>query len=62
MFSNVTVRQENGKSFVVDAPKASRDAKYVASATIGGRPLAGTAIPHASLLAGETLHLEMTAE
>ena len=29
---------------------------------IGGRPLAGTAIPHASLLAGETLRLEMTAE
>jgi putative alpha-1,2-mannosidase len=52
----------NGKDFVVDAPKSSRDAKYVASATIGGRPLAGTAIPHASVVSGETLRLEMTAE
>ena len=62
VFSKVTIHQENGKSFVVDAPKSSRDAKYVASATIGGSPLVGTAIPHAAVVSGETLRLEMTAE
>jgi putative alpha-1,2-mannosidase len=62
VFSKVTIHQENGKSFVVDAPKASRDAKYVASAMIGGSPLVGTVIPHAAVVSGETLRLEMTAE
>ena len=60
VFTKVTIHQENGKSFVVDAPASSRDAKYVSSASLGGKPLVGTAIPHAALLAGETLRLEMT--
>lgn len=48
-----------------DAPHStpySYDVKYVAAATIGGRPLAGTAIAHSSVTSGETLRLEMTAE
>jgi len=62
VFTRVTIRLSNGKSFVVDAPKSSRDAKYVASATLGGKPLQGTAIPHSAIVGGETLSLEMTAD
>ena len=54
VFSKVTIHQENGKSFVVDAPKSSRDAKYVASATISGRPLAGTARRQAARRHGDS--------
>ena len=62
VFTRVTMHLPNGKDFVVDAPKSSRDAKYVASATLGGKPLAGTAIPHSAVVSGETLSLDMTAE
>ena len=62
VFTKVTIRRPGGKSFVVDAPAASRDAKYVARAEIDGRPLAGTAIPHAAVAGGSTLRLEMTAD
>ena len=62
VFTKVTIHQSNGRDFVVSAPKSSADAKYVAAARLNGKPLAGTAIPHASVVAGETLSLEMTAE
>ena len=60
VFTRVTMHLPNGKDFVVDASKSSRDAKYVASASLGGKPLVGTAIPHSSVVAGETLSLEMS--
>ncbi len=60
VFTRVTIHQDNGRDFVIDAPKAGRDAKYVERARLGGRDLAGTAIPHASVLAGETLSVDMT--
>lgn len=62
VFTRVTIRQSNGRNFVIEAPAASRDAKYVARATLAGRPLVGTAIPHAAIVSGETLRLDMTAE
>ena len=60
VFTRVTMHFPNGRDFVVDAPDSSRDAKYVASASLGGKPLPGTAIPHSSVIAGETLCLDMT--
>ena len=60
VFTRVTMHLPNGRDFVVDAPDSSRDAKYVASASLGGKPLPGTAIPHSSVIAGETLCLDMT--
>ena len=62
VFTKVTLHLPNGKDFVIDAPASTRDAKYVAKAELGGKPLAGTAIPHSAVVAGETLRLEMTAE
>ena len=62
VFTRVTLRQSNGRNFVVEAPNSSRDAKYVASATLAGKPLQGTAIPHSAVVGGETLRLEMTAD
>ena len=60
VFTRVTMHLPNGRDFVVDAPNSSRDSKYVASASLGGKPLPGTAIPHSSVIAGETLCLGMT--
>ena len=60
VFTRVTMHLPNGRDFIVDAPKSSRDVKYVASATLGGKPLDGTSIPHSFLVAGEKLSLDMT--
>ena len=60
VFTRAVIHLPGGRDFVVDAPAASRDAKYVASASLGGKPLEGTAIPHSAVVAGEILRLEMT--
>ena len=62
VFTKVKLHLPNGKDFVIDAPASTRDAKYVAKAELGGKPLVGTAIPHRAVVGGETLRLEMTAE
>jgi len=59
VFTKVTIHQYNGRDFVLAAPKASKDAKYWEQATLNGKPLTGTVLPHVSLLAGATLALEM---
>ena len=60
VFTRAVIHLPGDRDFVVDAPAASRDAKYVASASLGGKPLEGTAIPHSAVVAGEILRLEMT--
>ncbi len=60
VFRRVVIHQENGKDFIVSAPKASADAKYWTRGTIGGEPLDGTVLKHEDVLAGKTLALEMT--
>ena len=39
VFSKVTIRLENGKQFVLNAPKASGANRYIQSATMNGKPL-----------------------
>lgn len=60
VFTKVTMHLSNGKDFTIEAPASTRDAKYVASATLGGKPLEGTAIPHSAVAGGKTLRLEMS--
>ena len=62
VFSKVTIDLPNGKTFVIDAPAASRTVKYWHAATLGGCPLKGTVLPHAAVVAGETLSLDMTSD
>ena len=62
VFTRATIRLENGRRFVLSAPKATRDAKYVAVWRVNGRPQAGTALRHADILAGATVEFDMTEE
>ena len=61
VFSKVSVSLQNGKTFVLSAPQATADAKYVRSIAVDGRkadvcrPLA-----HADVLRGITVELDMS--
>ena len=61
LFRRATVRLANGKSFTVDAPNASRDAKYVQSARLNGKPLDRPWFTHDDLANGGRLELTMGA-
>ena len=59
VFTKVTMHLDGGVDFVLSAPAATADAKYWEKATLGGKPLVGTVLPHAAILSGQTLKLEM---
>lgn len=63
MFPKVTINLNEmygrGKSFVIEAPNASRANKYVQSATLNGKPLKSFWFPASELLKGGKLVLEM---
>ena len=63
MFPKVTINLNElygrGKSFIIEAPNASRANKYVQSATLNGKPLESFWFPAAELLKGGKLVLEM---
>jgi putative alpha-1,2-mannosidase len=51
-----------GKTFEIIARGASRDNKYIRSATLNGQPLEGPFLSHEALMAGGRLVLEMGSE
>jgi predicted alpha-1,2-mannosidase len=59
VFRRVTIRLENGRTFVVSAPAADRARKYVRSASLDGRPWDRTWITHDAVAGGGTLAFEM---
>ncbi|MCX6550854.1 MAG: glycoside hydrolase family 92 protein, partial [Acidobacteria bacterium] len=59
VFSKIVIRLENGKQFVVSAPKASRANKYIQSATLNGKPLNEPWFSHDVLTSGGTITLEL---
>jgi len=59
VFSKVVIRLENGKQFVLSAPKASRANKYIQSATLNGKPLNEPWFSHDVLTNGGTVTLEL---
>ena len=59
VFSKVTIRLENGKQFVLNAPKASGANKYIQSATLNGKPLNEPWFSHDMLASGGTVTLEL---
>lgn len=60
VFDRVTIRLHNGKTITVDCHNNSVDNKYVASARLNGQTMDKLWIPHATLVEGATIELEMT--
>ena len=60
VFERAKIRLPNGGAFEIRATGASATAKYWVRATIGGKPISGTAINHSDLVAGKTLEFTMS--
>jgi len=52
LFSKATIRLENGRTFVISAPGASRENQYIQSMTLNGRSHGATFLPHAEIMKG----------
>ncbi|MFE5482586.1 GH92 family glycosyl hydrolase [Streptomyces sp. NPDC056527] len=59
LFSKVTVRMDNGRTLVVEAPRNSAKNLYVQGVKVDGRQWNSTALPHDLLAKGGTLKFEM---
>ena len=60
LMEKATFNLENGKEFTVIAEGVSKENKYIASATLNGKPLHQSFITHQSIIEGGTLHFKMT--
>ena len=61
VFTRVVIHQENGRDFVLEAPEASEDAKYVRAIAVDGRETdALTPLRHAELVAGAKVRMTMS--
>ena len=62
VFKKTTIHLSNGRDFVISAPAASRDAKYIESISLDGKPTAGATVPlrHTDLLGGAKIAIEMS--
>ncbi len=59
LFSQVTLRLDNGKRFTLSAPKASASNKYIQSVKVNGKPWDKTWINHDVIVKGGTVTLEL---
>ena len=59
VFRKATIHLKNGRDFVILAPDASRDDKYVQSISLNGQPLNQVWFRHADIANGGTLELQM---
>jgi predicted alpha-1,2-mannosidase len=62
LFKKATIKLENGKSFVIEAPNNSGENKYVHHATLGGKIHSLNYITHKDVMKGGTLKLDMRSE
>ena len=62
VFRKVTIHLENGKDFVLEAPAASEDAKYIRGIRVNGVRTEGACSPlrHADVVNGTVAHVEMS--
>ena len=61
VFRKVTLHLAGGRTFVVEAPTSSQDAKYIHSMTIDGLAAdSSTVLPHSALLRGAHVKIEMS--
>jgi putative alpha-1,2-mannosidase len=59
LFTRVTLRLANGKTFTVNAKGNSPGNVYIQSATLNGKPLAAPMISYQQIMAGGTLDFVM---
>lgn len=59
LFTKATVRMDNGRELVVNAPKNSARNVYVQGLKVNGRAWTSTSLPHALLAKGGTLEFAM---
>jgi predicted alpha-1,2-mannosidase len=62
LFKKVTLKLENGKTFVLDAPNNSDANKYVSSALLNGKAYNNNWISHTEIMKGGTFTTNMSAE
>ena len=62
LFKKATIKLENGKSFVIEAPNNSGENKYVHHGTLGGKIHSLNYITHTDVMKGGTLKLDMRSE
>jgi len=60
VFTKSVITLENGNTFTISAPKASRNNKYIQSAQLNEKPLDRLWITHADVLAGGTLSMSLS--
>lgn len=61
LFNKVTLKLENGKQFILDAPANSDVNRYIKSASLNGKPWGNNWVRHADILKGGTLRFNMSA-
>jgi predicted alpha-1,2-mannosidase len=59
LFTKATVRLENGKAIVINAPNNGPKNVYVQGLAVNGRPYSKTYLPHSLLAGGATLDFDM---
>ncbi|SDF97603.1 alpha-1,2-mannosidase, putative [Lentzea fradiae] len=59
LFTKATVKLENGKKLVINAPKNSTKNIYVQGVKVNGKPWNKTSLPHDVLAAGGTIDFDM---
>ena len=62
VFTKATIHLENGRDFVLEAPKASHDAKYIRSISVDGAAPASALVPlrHADIVKGARVVVDMS--
>lgn len=61
-FEKVTINLPEGKTFIVEAPAASKDNKYIQSVRLNGEPYTKSYISYEDIMKGGTLSFEMGSE
>lgn len=61
-FTHSSIQLADGKAFVIAAPAASDENKYITAARLNGRALNRAWLKHEEIIGGGLLELEMTAE
>jgi predicted alpha-1,2-mannosidase len=59
IFSKVTMRLDSGKTFVLEAPKADAENKYIQAVKVNGKPWNKTWFPHDVLVNGGRITLDL---
>lgn len=62
VFPEATIHLGGGKTFTIRAPDTSTENKFIASATLDGKPWNQAWLRHSDIMAGGTLELKMVAE